>query len=709
MIKKLLSFYLFLCTSLLVVSQEAYYDGINFNDLTGIALKEALATKITSTHTNLLDYTPGVWEASKVTDVNPANSSQVILVYGWEDGSDNDVTNDKYRDMSKQDNGSSGSFVWNREHVYPKSLGNPNLGTSGPGADAHHLRPADRSTNSTRSNLPFADGTGNSGKVNSNSAWYPGDEWKGDVARMMMYMYVRYGDVCLPSVVGVGSSTATPDDMIDLFLEWNEEDPVSDLERTRNTFHENTSNSYAQGNRNPFIDNPFLATRIWGGDPAQDLWGIFADGDDEAPSTPTDVVSTSQTTTSIDLSWTASTDNEGVTGYNIYMDNAFIKQVTTTSTQITDLAPGTSYSFEIEAKDQFNNKSEKSTAIDVSTTADNTAPSVPADLSASNISGTAFKLSWTASTDDTEVTSYEIYVDGTLNGTATTNTYTVTGLSTSTTYAVSVLAKDNSDNSSAQSTALNVTTTDGSSNGVTDLFFSEYIEPNGGYNKALEIMNASAGIISLEGYSIKKQSNGAGEWVNELALDSGSVQNVNSNDVFVVIDGAADAPELVNNADLTSNGSPVNFNGNDPVGLFKDGVLIDIIGVLDNSSNFAKNVTLRRKATIVFGNTTFDMDEWESYPENAFDGLGEHNSTLSVNNFDLGTFKMYPNPSASTLFFSIDKSAEVTIYSVLGETVRSKRISQEENSINIETLATGLYLVNIKMENQSITKKMIKK
>ena len=83
-----------------------------------------------------------------------------------------------------------GQGDWNREHTYPKSLGNPNLGSSGPGSDSHHLRPSDVGYNSQRGNLKFTDGSGNSGNVSG--GWYPGDEWKGDIARMMMYMYLRY-------------------------------------------------------------------------------------------------------------------------------------------------------------------------------------------------------------------------------------------------------------------------------------------------------------------------------------------------------------------------------------------------------------------------------------------------------------------------------------------------------------------------------------
>ena len=249
-----------------------YYDGSNWT-LTGTALKSALATKITTTHTNFLSYTPGIWEASKITDLDPNNSNNVLLIYGWEKGTDAIVTNDRFRDKAFN-GGNSGD--WNREHVYAKSLGTPVLldggsgATSDAGEDAHHLRPADVQWNSARGNLKFATGSGNSGTVTG--GWYPGDEWKGDVARMMMYMYLRYGTQCLPINVGTGTSPTSDSNMLNLFLQWNAEDPVSAFEDARNTYHGNTSNTYAQGNRNPFIDNPYLATQIWGGTAAENRW-----------------------------------------------------------------------------------------------------------------------------------------------------------------------------------------------------------------------------------------------------------------------------------------------------------------------------------------------------------------------------------------------------------------------------------------------------
>lgn len=239
-----------------------YYNDVNLT-LTGQNLKDELANKVTVTHTTFLSYTPGVWDALKIADLDPNNSSKVILIYGYND-SDGIVNTDRTRGVN--DNG-GGTTDWNREHVYPKSLGIPNLGTSGPGADAHHLRPSDVSRNSNRGSRKFADGSGNSGTT-SEGHWYPGDEFKGDVARMMMYMYIRYGSVCLPTNVGTGTSPASDNNMLNLFLEWNVEDPVSDLELQRNPALENI-----QGNRNPFIDNPAFATTIWGGLQAEDRFG----------------------------------------------------------------------------------------------------------------------------------------------------------------------------------------------------------------------------------------------------------------------------------------------------------------------------------------------------------------------------------------------------------------------------------------------------
>jgi len=254
-----------------------YYNGFNFN-ISGMALKEALSTKITTTHTHPLTYAQAE-NAIRIVDADPTDLNNVFLIYGFSSTiCPADVADHKdHRKRFKDDDG-TGACEWNREHTFPKSLGNPDLGTDGPGSDAHHIRASDVDRNADRGNRKFTAGTGNSGFVGS--YWYPGDEWKGDIARMMMYMYLRYGTQCLPINVGNGNSVSADNNMIDLFLEWNAEDPVTEEEDRRNTYLGNASNFYGQGNRNPFIDNPYLATVIWGGTMAENRWpNVFLSND----------------------------------------------------------------------------------------------------------------------------------------------------------------------------------------------------------------------------------------------------------------------------------------------------------------------------------------------------------------------------------------------------------------------------------------------
>ena len=231
-----------------------YYNAISIAD-SGLVLRNKLVNLITNTHTTNLSYSPGVWDALKEADLDPTMSGRVNLIYGYDDAS----SNVRYHRTRLVSNNGGGTGQWNREHVYPKSKGVPDLGESGPGADAHHLRPADVQFNGDRGNRPFTDGTGNAGP-RANGTWYPGDEWKGDVARMMMYMYLRYGERCLPSRIGPDTVTISQiDQMIDLFIQWHIEDPVSPLEIQRN--HKIYQK---QGNRNPFIDQPNFVNRMWG-------------------------------------------------------------------------------------------------------------------------------------------------------------------------------------------------------------------------------------------------------------------------------------------------------------------------------------------------------------------------------------------------------------------------------------------------------------
>jgi endonuclease I len=258
--KKLLFLLLVLPAQFLTAQIPAYYSSIDFT-LTGLPLKNQLATLVATTHDTPISY-DDVWDVLQVADLDPTNSSKVLLVYGYNDV-DGNVFNDRTRSKT---NYGGGSGQWNREHTFAKSLGNPDLGTSGPGSDAHNLRASDVDMNNDRGNLLFADGSGNAGPVGGN--WYPGDEWKGDCARIVMYMYLRYSLQCRPYFCAAGTTNTIDANMVNVLLDWNAEDAVSELEKNRNNEIQDW-----QGNRNPFIDNPYIATKIWGGMAAEDTWG----------------------------------------------------------------------------------------------------------------------------------------------------------------------------------------------------------------------------------------------------------------------------------------------------------------------------------------------------------------------------------------------------------------------------------------------------
>jgi endonuclease I len=249
----------------IVAQIHPYYSEIN-QDSRSEELKAQLQALITSTHINLTIYTPGVWNALKVSDLESPESDQILLIYGFSN-SDDIASSDRLRHVDLSCHTSSCIGLWVREHVYPRSLGTPNLGSIGAGSDLHALHAIDDNRNNLRGNRPFGFGSGNSTVV-SGGAFYPGDEWKGDVARMMMYMHLRYPEQCPAERVGVGGATfSVIDEMPDIFLIWNAQDPPSEHEKVRNELFYTL-----QGNRNPFIDNPALATQIWNGPQAIDTW-----------------------------------------------------------------------------------------------------------------------------------------------------------------------------------------------------------------------------------------------------------------------------------------------------------------------------------------------------------------------------------------------------------------------------------------------------
>ncbi len=233
------------------IYEDSYYDATQ--NLWGADLKSALHNTIKG-HT---EYGYGdLWNILSDTDEDPDNTNNVLLLYtGWS--------------YAKSNHG-GGASEWNREHVWAKSHGD--FGTSAPaGTDVHHIRPTDVTVNSKRGNLDFdnggtlyTDGDGPTECRYDNDSWEPRDAVKGDVARMMYYMAVRYeGDDTSYDLelVDYTPSTTSNEPVFgkeSTLYEWHQNDPVDDWERRRN----DRIYTNWQHNRNPFIDHPEFAARM---------------------------------------------------------------------------------------------------------------------------------------------------------------------------------------------------------------------------------------------------------------------------------------------------------------------------------------------------------------------------------------------------------------------------------------------------------------
>lgn len=612
----------FLFTSLAFAQIPSnYYDAITTQ--TGLDLKTALRDIVTNGHTartyDQLYDGAGISGSQGYVDThsdlnvsggaNYENDGTVLDFY-----SENPSGADPYNFTHNVDNGGNQTQegdCYNREHLIPQSVYNSNFPMQ---SDIHCVIPSDCRVNNFRGSLPFgevasANWTSMNGSQRGTSAimgysgtmFEPIDEFKGDIARALLYFAVRYHDDMDTYSYDMFNGTefqAFENWAVDMLLDWHYNvDPVDQRERDRNDAAYNF-----QGNANPFIDHPEYANLIW--NPAPDT---------EAPTAPTGLVASNPTDNSIDLSWTASTDNVGVDSYDVYVDNVNTFNTSNTFITATGLDADTNYCFEVVAKDAAGNES-------------------------------------TASNQDCEMT-----------------------------------------------------TNNGSTGGNVDLFISEYVEGSS-TNKAIEIANFTGANVSLSDYTLKLATNGNPFSTTYNFPNSSEIAN---EDVFVIANSGLSASCQPQQDDV--NNSITGFNGNDVIGLFKNDVLIDIIGTIGDDSDFAQNLTLVRKETVEIPNTTYTPSEWNVLPINDCTDLGSHNQVLSIEENQLENFSVYPNPvNGNNFYISTRENASVQIYDVLGKQVINTRVSQNANVVNVSSLKSGIYLVKISNGTRSVTKKLIK-
>lgn len=297
------------------------------------------------------------------------------------------------------------------------------------------------------------------------------------------------------------------------------------------------------------------------------LSGIFSattQSDTSDPSIPAGLAATAVSSSQINLSWSAATDNVGVTGYNIFRNGSLI--ATTSGLNYSDkgLLASTTYSYTVAAYDAANHVSGESAAVTAVTfvaTPDSTIPTVPTNLTAKPVSASQINLSWTASTDNVRVIGYRIFRNGNQIATTVKTYYYDKKLTADTAYTYSVSAFDEFGNVSSASAGLTVATL-----------------------KAGQTINGNVAVQIINGDKKGKTVNYRSNEIIKLAVLSGKDFSARS---------------IVNNSVLLGGAKPIAWSLKD---INKDGVLDRIYSF--KARNFSK--INAEQNTLVFSAVTKD-------------------------------------------------------------------------------------------------------
>ena len=233
-----------------------YYSSIDMKK-EGLALRSEVRDLITNTHKKYTSYSE-LRNVYKKSDADINKSGNIIWFYSG--------TSTSFNGTFGSSNGAT-----NREHVWPKNGGKAFDAESNCGSDAHHLRPVEFQLNTTRSDNSFNEVAKTSANIvkqngsisydnlcyTSGGFFYPGEGYRGATARILMYVQTRWGDTYNLRFVDSAGNNKTIG-KISTLMKWHLTEPVTEEEKRRN------EEVYkVQGNRNPFIDHPELATKIY--------------------------------------------------------------------------------------------------------------------------------------------------------------------------------------------------------------------------------------------------------------------------------------------------------------------------------------------------------------------------------------------------------------------------------------------------------------
>lgn len=691
----------------LAQAPAGYYD--DAQGKTGYTLKSALHTIITNGH-NDKGYS-ALYSAYEDGDTDPDDG------YVWDMYSENPDGQDPYNFTHYTNNCGNYSAegdCYNREHLMPQSV----FSSASPMKnDYFHVVPSDGYVNGKRGSYPFGEvdnaswTSQNGSEVGSNvTAGYGGtvfepiDEYKGDIARSLMYFATRYEtqvDSWYHEMLNGTEDQVFSDWFLAVLLDWHNQDPVSQKEITRN----NAGYDF-QGNRNPFIDHPEWVECIWNnncsglsftstpiesavqdqvysylieasGDDGKTLT-ISEDSNNPLPSWLSLENPTKASTASKLLTGTPTSNDLGTANISIKLSDGTNEVFQTFSIEVTD---GNSLAFTSNPVLSAKEDTEYSYTV-TATGNDGVTLTITAET----------KPAWLTLDQTTKSTTKSMK----LYGTPTNTDLGEHDVSLKLTDGTKTLYQDFKINV--------VSATAGS------VIISQYYEGYGN-DKFIEITNVGSSSVDLSGYYLGRWSGTAspsGKYDNGSAL-SGSID---ADETQVYAEPDATNPSYAVNLAVTTT-QACYFNGDDPIALMQGGDTwedrVDCFYHSDASFRWGENKSFYRKAGIITGNlnvsaidgtgewTEITLDDVANAATNHPAYLGFHGETPnSVKTLSASKIRIYPNPADDFIDINVQTGiAKVEILSITGQSILNENFTSTKVKVNIKTLDSGMYFIKV--------------
>ena len=571
--------FLLLTVSSLICAQipAGYY--YQAHGKTGAELKTALHNIIKEA--SMLKYGSGegaTWEGFFYTDQNP-------------DGS----VFDMYSNETRYFNGFNGIDGIHIEQSLPNSWwgGIKNNAYK----DLYHLYPADATMNMSKSNNPLGEVSGTPirdnglskmgkngfGNTYTGNCFEPADIYKGDFARSYFYIATAYEDYASLWNSPMMQNNTWPvwqSWALQLLMEWNK----NDLKSTRE--EERAEAVYKiQGNRNPFIDYPDLVDYIWG-----------------------DKTSTHYPFPDETEPFLISPRNNKTLDFVILLQG---------DNKIIDL--------DIQGKNLT-----ETLNLYWKTGGENSGLSLSQESVTANeaINGKTIHICYMPQTSGTGIDTLVIKGGGLADSVivkvsrgATEDFMALPATETTSTQSTLRWIRH------PQATGYRIDLYSGDQQ-AGDLIISSYIEGSKGYDKAIEIYNGTGKDIDLSKYSLRKQTNGSGSFGTELSLKNDEHPILADGENFLIVSGDCTNEALINRAQMIAPAekekSLMSFNGDDAIGLYHNGIQIDVIGDVDTGkgATWGVNVTYMRKTEVTHPTTVCDWSEWVNLGQDVIDRTG---------------------------------------------------------------------------------------